>query len=502
MRNSIRFAQFLMILGCLNFAATAFADVKIKTRQTSGGQTYESTTYIKGKRERTEQNMREMAIINLTQCDMKRSVRIMPQSQTFMIEAWEPADNTFATASNRTNAAQPDAAQPNAARKGGVVTTTTTTKDTGERRAMFGYTARHLIITMETASSPDACTQTKSKMQIDGWYIDAAFALDCEMERYQNYRPDTEGKSGCRDRHEMKQIGTAKPGYPVWQKMIMFDDNGKELSSFTNEVVELSKADLNAALFDVPAGYREVKNSTELYASLAQASNRSAGDEEAMKTNSAKTDSGISSNVRNMANSKGSAGNVSTKVGAKKAGVVRLGLASVKVGAVGESLNASELAAAIQNSLAEYLKAPNIELVQLEARLPSAIDAEAKQKECDFVVYTNVSHKKGGGSGFGRMLGSSAGGILGSTIPMAGGTGAAIAGQVASTAVYTAANMSANVKSKDELTLAYKLVAPGNNAPVVGNTLKAKAKSDGEDIISPLIEQAATAIMNAANAKK
>jgi hypothetical protein len=33
------------------------------------------------------------------------------------------------------------------------------------------------------------------------------------------------------------------------------------------------------------------------------------------------------------------------------------------------------------------------------------IDAEAKEKQCDFVIYAQVSHKKGGGGGmFGKML--------------------------------------------------------------------------------------------------
>ena len=36
---------------------------------------------------------------------------------------------------------------------GGKVTTTITTKDTGERKQMFGFTAKHLIITMETVGA-------------------------------------------------------------------------------------------------------------------------------------------------------------------------------------------------------------------------------------------------------------------------------------------------------------------------------------------------------------
>ncbi len=38
----------------LALSATAFADVKIKTKQTMSGQTSENTTSIKGKRTRTE----------------------------------------------------------------------------------------------------------------------------------------------------------------------------------------------------------------------------------------------------------------------------------------------------------------------------------------------------------------------------------------------------------------------------------------------------------------
>lgn len=67
------FAGLLMLV----FASSAFADVKIKSRQTLSGQTYENTTYIKGKRMRAEQNMGEsMQMINLTQCDLKRGVQM------------------------------------------------------------------------------------------------------------------------------------------------------------------------------------------------------------------------------------------------------------------------------------------------------------------------------------------------------------------------------------------------------------------------------------------
>jgi hypothetical protein len=129
---------------------------------------------------------------------------------------------------------------------------------------MFGYTARHIITTFETNSSPDACSPMKSKMQIDGWYIDAAFALDCDSSQaYKSYKPQP--VNGCQDRYDTKQIGVAKKGYPVYEKMTMFGDDGSESFSTLNEVVEFSQATLDASLFDVPADYREVKDFASLY---------------------------------------------------------------------------------------------------------------------------------------------------------------------------------------------------------------------------------------------
>ena len=51
------FIRLAILLTCLVFSSSAFADVKVKARQTVSGQTYENTTYIKGKRSRTEQNI-------------------------------------------------------------------------------------------------------------------------------------------------------------------------------------------------------------------------------------------------------------------------------------------------------------------------------------------------------------------------------------------------------------------------------------------------------------
>src|SRR6185503_16226876 len=95
------------------------------------------------------------------------------------------------------------------------------------------------------------------------------------------------------------------------------------------------------------------------------------------------------------------------------------------------------------------LKSAAVEVVLLEPLADA--EAAARQKECDFVVYANVSHKKGGGGGFGGMFGKVANVATG-----IGNVGATSEGGGTATA---------NVKQKDELTLDIKLVAPGTSTP-------------------------------------
>ena len=253
------------------------------------------------------------------------------------------------------------------------------------------------------------------------------------------------------------------------------------------EVIEISEATLDAALFDVPADYREVKSFSGAY------SDETNKDIAKADTLPADDNSGIAANMKSAASKQ--ADNVAREVGPKKAGVVRLGLVAVKTGSVGDALNAAELAAAVQNTMAQSLKSPNVELVMIEATQASLVDAEAKKKECDFVIYTNVEHKKGGSrfASFAPALSSvaSLGGVGGSTA-------GAVAGSVASAAIITAAEVSQDVKAKDQLTLDVKLQAPGNATAVVAQQFKAKAQSNGEDIISPTVQQAAQAILIAA----
>jgi hypothetical protein len=495
MKTNRPFIYFALLAAFLTISTSAFADVKIKIRQTAGGQSSENTTYIKGKRQRAE--MAGGMMVSVMQCDLQRDIQISPQTKTYVIN---PYDNSVGAAGSTATSKTVEST------RGGTVTTTVTSKDTGERKQMFGYTARHIIQTIETVSSPDSCNPVNSKMEIDAWYIDATFAVACDTNR--QYRPYQASKNGggCQDKLNVKTVGAAKTGYPVYQKMTMFDNNGQPNFSTVQEVLEISNTTLDAGLFDIPQGYREVKNASEMYSSAAmQSASSSSGSGnygsqnygQSYGSNSGASNSSIAQNVQKLSQNNS---NISTSNGAedKKPGVVRLGLANVKTGSVGEGLNAQDLAAAIKNSLVEYLKTPKIELVQLEAKLPSAIADEAKEKQCDYVIYVNVSHKKGGGGGgFGGMFGKVLAPAIGATgLGNTGSTAGNIAGAVATRSIVSAGQMSSNVKSKDEITLDVKLVSSADDSSPLAKQYKAKAKSDGEDIISPIIEQAAQAILD------
>jgi hypothetical protein len=453
----------LSIACLLTVTSIATADTKVKTRQTSGGQTYENTSYIKGKRQRSENQGGQM--VTIEQCDLRRNIQLMPAAKVYVIYPYD--DGTASSSANTTTTHTPTSTP---VKKGGVVTSTVITKDTGERKQIFGYTARHIITTMSMESSPDACSQNNTKIEIDGWYIDATFALDCDLNRqYTAYRPPT-AAGGCRDRYETKTIGTAKKGFAVWEKMTM----GGNGFSTINEVVEISQATLDQSLFEIPPDYRQVEDFASAFSAAYANPQGPHANPDVANVNPATTQPAAAP---------------ATTLGPKRAGVIRIGVVAVKSGNVTEGMNAQQLALATQNTLMENLKGANVEAVPIEGS--GGIQAEAQQKDCDYIVFASVSLKKGGG-GFGSFV-SSAAGKVASNVGYGSGTAAVVA-----TNAVVAATVAQNIKAKDEMTLDVRLERPGATTSTFAQQYKGKAKSAGEDIITPLVQQAAQAMLAAA----
>ncbi len=136
----------------------------------------------------------------------------------------------------------------------------------------------------------------------------------------------------------------------------------------------------------------------------------------------------------------------------------------------------ADVAEPVRQALISYLKGPVIEVIPIEARIPLQINAEAKEKGCAFVLYTDVTQKpKGGGLGMLKKLAP-----LASAVPMMGGGGdmGSMAASMAAQQVMQAQMQSAqedamanamaqisgaqksNVKAGDSLTFEYRLVKP------------------------------------------
>lgn len=170
----------------------------------------------------------------------------------------------------------------------------------------------------------------------------------------------------------------------------------------------------------------------------------------------------------------------------KKVGVIRIGV-SQPLAEMGKDFSFADTPMAVRNTLQVALTEENVEVVFLESALP---EKEAKLKKCDYIFYSKVTRKKGGGGmgGLG-MLGGMAG-----MIPGVGGIAGAIAATAASTAI-SVASMSGGFKSKDEVGFEYRLIAVDGAVLIPATATKQKAKKDGEDVLTPQIAAAAEAAL-------
>lgn len=169
----------------------------------------------------------------------------------------------------------------------------------------------------------------------------------------------------------------------------------------------------------------------------------------------------------------------------KKAGMIRVGIAPPATD-LGKDFQMENADTAVRNTIAVALKTEKVETVFLESGL---LEKEAAQKECDFIFYSKVMRKKSGGGLFGSM-GPMIAGAAASMIPGVGG----LVGMAASTAI-TTATMAGGFKSKDEVGFEYKVAAINGTTILAPPATKQKAKKDGDDVLTPQIQQAATIVL-------
>jgi hypothetical protein len=388
-------------------------DLKITYRTSTSGQSMEMTTMLKGSRERSEMKLGfGRDIISITQCDLRRTLQISDSAKKYVVTPMDSEDSTSTGGVASSRPSEP-------VTRGGVITYTTSAVDTGERKEMFGFQARHVKTSVNIESSPDACSPIKQRMETDGWYIDFSFGLNCDRGGTPDMgRMPTQG--GCRDRIRFNRQGAARTGYPLQETTTMYGPDGSVLVTTTKEVVELSREPLDAALFDVPAGYVETKNAQELYGmpSMDQMMSQATG--------------------RTPANDN-AGNNASLSSNRKAPGSIRVGVVQIN-----NRTDRQISTESLRQRLMGEIESAGVDAIALNASSASEAEAEAKTKQCDFILYSDVASMKSSAAKklFGRVAG--VGGV-----------------------------------DKTEVKIEYKLFAVGDSAARLQST--ATAKEEGDD---------------------
>jgi len=536
-------------------------DFHIKKSITVGGNFVSSSeTSIKGARERTVNQTPNGSTITLRQCDLKRTLTLNEQAQTYYVIPDAQDENAAKAAALATG-------QPVAEASGGRIVLTTTVTDTGERKTMYGYQARHLKAKIVQEPSQDACTQVRQRFEIDGWFAD----ISKEQAGCMSFAPPVQQGSGCNDKVIEKRVGSGKPGYALQENITMAAADGGTMTVgiITSELSKQEK--LPAEMFDVPAGYRQVNSVAELNGTAPQPAQPAQQPQIAQQQvayssqgqfqqpavpqgggagQAAATAAGMKATMLAGMTNPASAAAAQTKMtglaqqtwgmmgagmgqgmpgaapgqpaanqiaapqalGPKAPGKIRIGVAPPDA-QVGQGSNTgADYSTPIRNAEIALMSGPAVEIAPLDSHIAMQLQAEAQQKQCDYILFSAVAVKHGGG--FGKF--AKFGGVAASMTPMgamAHGMGGAVAASAASVAASAAAqaaqqqamnqlaSFNGQIKQKDDVTVQYQLVATGQSAPVLQETLRGKAKSDGEDVLTPLLQQTANNVLGQVSKK-
>lgn len=233
--------RLFLISFCLTTTLGAFGDVRYttKTGVTQGAVT--TTTWVKGKRQRTE-TVTDMGSfksknVTLTMCDQRQTVTLDPDLKIYYITPM---------------GAGSDKQSDKGAAGSGTITNTYTVKDLGMEK-VAKLNAHHWMVT--TNSKATGCagnSDTTSKIEV--WTTNIQ-VLNCPEAASSGYnQPNCKIK--FEEKGNVKGMRAAYNGMPV--KMITYQ--GEQQSSVM-EFVDYSTDSLPDSLFNLPSDYKKVSSS-------------------------------------------------------------------------------------------------------------------------------------------------------------------------------------------------------------------------------------------------
>lgn len=144
----------------------------------------------------------------------------------------------------------------------------TTTTDTGERKEMFGHVARHVITTRKHTPLEGARSGPQESVT-DGWYIDFSQRLSCDRKPPETGQAHSYLRAGGGnqpiDRPEFIAIGEPERGFAlnilttIKGTYTRPDGTIKQMNSTMEmQVTQFDEGPLDAALFEIPPGFKHV----------------------------------------------------------------------------------------------------------------------------------------------------------------------------------------------------------------------------------------------------
>jgi hypothetical protein len=262
----VNFRRLLCLLITIPaMAQSANVGLKITIRDlTNGRQTMQETQYVQGDRRREEHRIAfgsnygpSLALI--TRCDMGQNFDLNLEDKQYVST---PIPKVRSAAEWQALAAKYSAS---AGPRTPTILIEITTVDTGERKNLFGYEARHVIAT-EKHTRLNGAKDVEQESVKDGWFADLPTSLSCyPKSRGAVSFATARSKNEPVDVPSLKLVGSPEAGFALSMTTTSHfpyslpDGSKRETTSTSQqEVTELFSGPLDAQLFEVPRGFTKV----------------------------------------------------------------------------------------------------------------------------------------------------------------------------------------------------------------------------------------------------
>lgn len=156
--------------------------------------------------------------------------------------------------------------------------------------------------------------------------------------------------------------------------------------------------------------------------------------------------------------------------------------------------NAAEAGTAVRDVFISFLSGPSMKPVALESRVRQLAVEEARQHNCAYIVTASLSRKRSGGGGLAKALGRAAG-TAAWYVPGGAAAGGAVVHGLSIGAAQAVQEITSSTRARDEMRLEWTLMALPTKKSAASSNDKRKAASDGEDLLTPLVQRAAESIV-------